>query len=99
MKAAHLDDGDWTLTVSETPMLAEDLTVTRWLPCYWEVRNSAMGEWVAQAVRVNTVAPWIITYGADADDIEPENPEEFLSGLGIPDLIIARMRERSLLYA
>lgn len=92
--ANRLEDADYTLTITETPLLDESGEIAEWLPCYWEIRNSAMGEWICEAIRTSKISPWLVTSaiweisdGVTLTDIRL---------LGVPDLIIHRMVERGL---
>ena len=92
----NLNDGDWSLTVSEFPLIAPDGSVT-WESGYWEVRNSAMGEWIAQAIRVSAVSPWEDDIGRGGDEQDWQVMDaEYLRNKGVPDVIINRMYERGI---
>lgn len=94
MKAVSMDDCDYTLTITESPMLASDLTVVKWIPSYWEVRNGAMGEHIIDAIRVNVLAPW---QHGDGEGGFIDVTEEELQERGVPQVIIERMKQKKVL--
>lgn len=90
-KADDLADGDYSLTITESALLNEDLTVARWAIGYWEVRNSAMGYQVIDAIRTSEAAPWCT--GPDMDEVT----EQMLIDHQVPSIIIERMKEKELI--
>lgn len=94
MKAQSMEDCDYTLTITESPMLDSDLTVVKWIPSYWEVRNGAMGEHIIDAIRTNVLAPW---QHADEHGEFEDVTEDTLQELDIPQVIIERMKQKKVL--
>lgn len=85
-----LEEFDYTLTVTETALSGVNGEVHDWIPCHWEVRNSAQGYSVIDAIRMNMLAPW---QTADMETVTPE----LLIEKGVPALIFKRMLERGLI--
>lgn len=101
MKAVQLEDGDYSLTTTESPLLDDQLNVVGWFVGYIEIRNSAMGYPIIDMIRVNVTAPWQTNKNPD-DVVEGEYPWDDITIAQLrngetPDVIVDRLIERGLI--
>lgn len=87
-----IEQADYTLTVTEHPLITPD--GIKWHPVYWEVRNSAQGYRVCQAIRQSDASPWMDT---DGEGEWATWDEHALKAAGVPPIILDRMKERRLI--
>jgi hypothetical protein len=92
---------DYSVSVTYVPMIGPDgETIEEWRPAYWELRDSAMGEHLCDAIYDNGAwwslipVPGFPPVGPDARNDRSQMTREVLLASGLPRALVDELDRR-----